>query len=366
MKKKLAKLKSYLREARPYKNIGAQVVDLITHKIIINFSPADYYRFGFYKSKKTWDEKRRYVALDGSIYWPFEGNHFKYSISLTDKYIQKNLLKGFGLPTPTLLATVGKSFEINSRKRLYEFLDNLKDDVVIKPISSSGGNNILTLTYIDNTFFYGDKQFTYEMIWNHLERFIERGSLIERKVSNVPSIAVLNPGCLNTYRVVTIKTDDQKWHIAAAALKIGQPGASVDNNAYGGIQLNLDHQGKSCHAYDFFTKLSIKYHPETGVPLLNFQPEGYSEVVALAIHASQCFGFLGTIGWDIAYTTEGAMIIEGNITYGCSSLQRGRPGIINAEIAKGLRRTHLFSRWDKTRLYPGYDRQSIFPWRRSR
>jgi len=365
MKRKLNNLKAYMRGALPYKGVIAQIFDIISHKVMLNFSPADYYRFEFYKDKKAWNEKQRYVALDGSTYWPFEGNYFKYGITLTDKYIQKNLINGFGLPTPALLTTVGQPLKINSRQKLFEFLGNLKQDAVIKPVSSSNGKDILVLTYNDGIFSSGGKQYTYEMIWTHIIPSFKRGFLIEERVKNSPSIATLNPGCLNTFRVVTIKSTDI-WHIAAVALKIGQFGAFTDNNHNGGIQINLDEQGKGCHAYDFFTRQSIKYQPETGIPLLGFQPEGYSEVVELAIYASQCFGFLGTIGWDIAYTTEGAMIIEGNITYGCSSLQRGRPGIISNEIAKGLRKTHLFSRWEKTRLYPGYAKQSIFPWRRSR
>ncbi len=342
-------------EARPYKGVMAQIADIIAHKIMINFNPADYYRFEFYKSNQTWDEKKRYVALNGSAYWPFEGNPFKFATSLTDKYLQKHLLIGFGLPTPTLLAVVGQSHQINSQKKLFEYLEGLNQDVVIKPVSSSSGTDVLALRYVDKGFYSGKKQYTNEMIWLHVAKRLDRGFLIEERVKNIAAIAALNPGCLNTYRVVTIKTSDNVWHIAAVSLKIGQPGASVDNNANGGIQINLDQHGWGCHAYDFFTNQSITHHPETKAPLLEFQPEGYDDVVALAIEASQRFGFLGTIGWDIAYTTKGAMIIEGNITYGCSSLQRGRPGIISDEIAKGLRKTHLFSRWDKTRLYPGYE-----------
>ena len=68
---------------------------------------------------------------------------------------------------------------------------------------------------------------------------------------------------------------------------------------------------------------------------------------------------MGTIAWDIAYTAQGPMIIEGNSSWGCSSLQRGRPGIITDELARGLDRHHAFGRWDKTRLYPNHRKKGL-------
>src|SRR3972149_6598816 len=123
--RKLKSLMSYMRQASKVRSISAQVIDIILHKLILCVSPADYYHFEFYRPGKTWNEKSRYVALGGSVYWPFENNEFKFSIALSDKYIQKHLLTGFNLPTPRLMTTVGQDREIQHYAQWRDFLKSV-------------------------------------------------------------------------------------------------------------------------------------------------------------------------------------------------------------------------------------------------
>lgn len=356
--KKLKSLLSYMRQAAPVRSMPAQLLDIVLHKLILCVSPADYYHFEFYRPGKTWQEKSRYVALGGSVYWPFENNLFKFTIALTDKYIQKYLLMGFGLPTPRLLTTVGHDRDIEDVAQWRQFLNSVTQPFMLKPVSSAGGAGILAVTKAADGFVVGHETWTPERLWDYMQSESTQGFLVEERAANTGALARLNPTSLNTYRIVTIKTSDGVWHVAASAVKIGAPGAVTDNNAQGGIQINLDESGKPRHAFDFAARQSITHHAATGTDLMNLALDGYPEVTGLALRASHCFGFLGTIGWDIAYTHQGAMIIEGNSSWGCSSLQRGGPGLINDTLASGLRRHHVFSRWDKTRLYPGHAQRS--------
>jgi Sugar-transfer associated ATP-grasp len=356
---KLKTLWSYMRTAAPYRGIPQQLIDLILHKIVINFSAADYYRFEFYKKGKSWEEKSRYVALGGSRYWPFANNELKYSITLTDKYIQKHLLVGLGLPTPRLITTLGKGREIQGEQQFYAFIEGLNQEIVLKPVSSAGGSDVWVLYQKAGRLFSADAPCIREDLWAKLHKHLDRGLLIEEKLSNIGVLARLNPNCFNTFRVVTIKTSDGRWHCPAASVKIGAAGAVVDNNAEGGIQINLDVQGRPYCAYDFGLRELITHDKSTGMNLLDLEFEGYADVVALALRASRKLNFLGTIGWDIGYTERGPMIIEGNIIWGCSSLQRGRPGVITDELAHGLDRHFMFGRWDKSRLHPGYWKKGL-------
>lgn len=355
----LKTLLSYMREAAPHRNVPQQIADIILHKLIVNFSPKDYYAFEFYKKGKSWEEKSRYVAVGGSRYWPFETNQLKYTITLSNKYLQKQLFGGLGLPTPRLITTLGPGFEIEGEQPFFAFLDALDRDVVVKSTSSAGGSSVWVVGKRDGRLHSANRPCTQEQLWSELSRRMERGYLIEERVRNTGILARLNPDCLNTFRVVTIKTRDGRWHCAATSVKIGAAGAVVDNNARGGVQLNLDAQGKPYSAYDFGACELITHDENTGMDLLNLQFEGFHEVVALALTASRKLHVLGTIGWDIAFTDQGPMIIEGNSSWGCSSLQRGRPGIITDELARGLDRHYAFGRWDKSRYYPGQGKKGL-------
>jgi len=345
------KIRKSIRDAGEYKSLFGQIIDVIRHKVLINVNPEDYYRFEFYRDGKTMEEKSRYVVLGGSRYWPFENNECKYATTLSNKYIQKTMLTGFGLPTPKLITTIGHIFEIQTREQFGRFLDSIDSEFIFKPISSASGKNILLYSPREGGKSEGKMLSSSDDIWNHLGKKMDSGWLIEERVKNTPEMAAIYPSSLNTFRVIMIKTNDNKWHMAACAHKFGSRESVVDNNSEG-IMAALDKNGIIFHVHDFISGEDIDSHPDTGIKLIGIKADGYSEVVDLAFEASQKFGYFGTIGWDIAYTTKGPMIIEGNIGWGCSSIQRGIGGLITDEMAKGLRRHHMFSRWDKTRLHP--------------
>ena len=335
------------RAAREYKSVPAQIIDALYHKATINTAFRDYHLYEFYRPGKSMEEKSRYVGLTDSRYWPYENNKPKFAITLTDKYVQKALVQGFGLPTPKLLATTGRNFEITDKESLSRFLTGCTDDIVIKPASSSGGNRILVLSKTAEGFDCSGKEISIQEIWDHLQVNWERGALIEKRISNVKEVDELYPESLNTFRVVTIKTLDGEWHSPACALKLGRGGSNVDNLAAGGIQVSFDSTGTSCSAYDHVAHCEITHHPDTNAGLLGIKLDCYRTVIDLGMRASRKFGFLGTIGWDIAMTDHGAMIIEGN-TLWAPKFQVPIGGFITDEIARGLKPRSLFSKFRRT------------------
>jgi len=330
------------RAARKYKSVPAQIVDAIYHKVTINTAFRDYHQYEFYKPGKSMQQKSRYVGLTDSRYWPYENNPPKFAVALTDKYIQKTLLLGFRLPTPDLLTTAGRYFDIADQESLTRFLASCKDDIVVKPVSSSGGNRILVLAHGADGFESSGDRISVHEIWDHLSVGWARGFLIERRMRNVAEIAALYPHSLNTFRVVTIKTNDGAWHAPACALKLGQGGNEVDNLAAGGIQVCFDECGTVRSAYDHAAHEEIYRHPDTGVNLQGVRLACYREIVELGLRASRKFGFMGTIGWDIAMTDAGPKIIEGN-TLWAPKFQIPMGGFISDEIARGLTPRSMFS-----------------------
>jgi hypothetical protein len=343
-----------VKKASPYKNVFQQIIDIILTKIRINISPSEYYFYDFYKGNKTWEERGLYIGLNGSQYWPYELNRLKFNIIFTNKYVQKNLLLGFGLPTPRLITTIGHDFEIKTLGELRDFLTSCHEDIVFKPISSMGGHSVLVLNRRDTGFFMGDEEYGPEKIWQHMTSQLKKGFLVEEKVSNNAQLSAIYPYSLNCFRVCTIKLQDQPWKIITWGLKLGRGRSVVDNIGAGGIFVILDEKGRSLMGYPKGYEQDYTHHPDTGAPLVDVQMEGVESVKALALEASRKFGFLGTIGWDIGLTMEGPVIIEGNNLWGAQD-QRVRGGLITEEIARGLKRHTFLSRWDRTRMFPNFN-----------
>jgi hypothetical protein len=353
----LAKIASRLkriREAARYRSVPLQLVDLLVHKLKINIAPQDYYAFEFYKGGKSWDEKSRYVGRHGSSYWPFENNSLRYNLLFTHKYIEKCMLKGAGLPTAQLVAVIGNDGDVRTESELGDLLQRLPQDVVVKPVSGTHGRNVLVLSRSGGELRASGIASTPKDVWDHVKSRLESGFLIEEKLTNTPELSALHPGSLNTFRIVTIKTLDKRWHLAAAYLRVGAGGRVVDNIAAGGILVQVDAEGRTCKAHHH--GLSITHHPETGAPLVGVQLTGYRAACELALEASRRLWFVGTIGWDIAATERGPMIVEANLWW-TPSFQTALGGVITDELARSLSKRTPFMRWDKSMMHPGFDLQ---------
>jgi hypothetical protein len=338
-----------VREAARFRSVPSQIIDLVTHKLRLNIAPYDYYSLEFYKGGKTWDEKRRYVGKHGSTYWPFESNSLRYNALFTNKYVEKLLLKGAGLPTAQLLGVVGDDGNVRSQDELRELLARWPHDLVVKPVSGTHGKKVLVVSRRAR----GEPSIARD-VWNHVSGDLARGFLLEEKLVNTPEIAALYPASLNTFRVVTVKTLDRRWCLAAAYLRVGAGGRAVDNISAGGILVRVDEHGRTLAAHR--NGHTIETHPDTGARLVGVQLEGYRAACRLALEASRKVGFVGTVGWDIAATTRGPVVVEANLWW-TPSFQAALGGVITDELAASLHKRAPFTRWDKSMMHPHFDKQ---------
>lgn len=351
------KIISELKKAVLHRNIFSLSADMVFHKLVINTHPRDYFKFEFYKKGKSLEEKSRYISLRGSRYFPYGNNPLKYNNIFTNKYIQKSILKHFKLPVADLITTIGKQLEISDQESLNHFLDTFKTDIVIKPINGTHGTGFLSLSRKDKHLVAGKQIYTKDDVWKQLGQGFARGYIVEEKLINSEAIRLIHPESLNTFRFQMIKTDDGRWHNAACAMKFGTGDSQVDNAIAGGIVAEVDTNGKILSAYHYLSVKPVTHHPDSGRPLVGIHLEGYPEAAQLALEASRKFNFMGSIGWDIAPSVNGPIIVEANAWSGDPQKQIGK-GLISDELARGLKKRHLFSSWDKTKMHPFMNKRS--------
>lgn len=68
-------------------------------------------------------------------------------------------------------------------------------------------------------------------------------------------------------------------------------------------------------AADFYGHVYMK-HPITGADLLNLEVPYWNEVVTMLENAASEVPEVGYVGWDVAITPNGPILIEGNTTPG--------------------------------------------------
>lgn len=146
-----------------------------------------------------------------------------------------------------------------------------------------------------------------------LERLRGSGqTLCEEVICQHPELNRLWPGCINTVRLVTI-CKDGVGHIVASFLRVGSGDKPVDNFNSGGMVAPLDPATGVvlCRAVNK-AGAQFEAHPGTGTVFEGFQVPLWDQVTALAQEAAGVISGVRYVGWDVAVTPAGPVLVEGN------------------------------------------------------
>ena len=153
-----------------------------------------------------------------------------------------------------------------------------------------------------------------------------------------PEYTKFHPDSVNTIRVVTVKKG-ANFATLFAFLRIGVKGRIADNWSSGGISTGINTEDGTLKKYglyhpQFGTKTAI--HPDSGIVFEGYKLPYWEEILNYVKHAHRLFYGFHSIGWDIAVTTNGIILIEGNDNWNSSG----------AQLYKGFKKE--FSKYFKT------------------
>ncbi|MDQ1127249.1 hypothetical protein QE428_002282 [Microbacterium sp. SORGH_AS 505] len=136
-------------------------------------------------------------------------------------------------------------------------------------------------------------------------------TVLDEFIVQHPEMSALYPDAVNTVRLITFLDEEDRVHLLAAVLRIGN-GDVIDNFASGGMFTMLDDDGIAM--YPGVDKNSNVYreHPVTGTPIVGFQVPEYGRVLDLVAALARRTPEAPYVGWDIAITPAGPVVIEGN------------------------------------------------------
>lgn len=135
---------------------------------------------------------------------------------------------------------------------------------------------------------------------------------LEELLIQEKSVSKINPSSINTVRIVTILDDDNIPHIICAYFRIGN-GKHVDNFNSGGMVAPVD-EDKGIVKDKAIDKQKNLYekHPTTNSMIKGFKFPDWDEALKLVKNATKIVPEMRYIGWDVAFTTKGVVIVEGN------------------------------------------------------
>ena len=188
----------------------------------------------------------------------------------------------------------GQSY--NASEQIYQLFTEKHSKCIVKPLEGSGGHGI----EIVNCNELEEKLFEYCK---------QKNAIAEELIEQHPDIAEIYKYSVNTVRIFTLNKKT-----LGAVIRFGTGGSTIDNASSGGIFAPIDiltgvvSQG----AYSFSIQETVIRHPDTQYPIPGICIPYWKECVHMVEEASELLDKLPLVGWDVAITKKGPVLVEAN------------------------------------------------------
>ena len=237
------------------------------------------------EEKKTFVTTKNFFNLVGYL------NDRQYRICFSDKILFNKLFKKF----------IHRDFidiRIAGVEGLKKFVEG-KETVFCKAVDEFGGHNM------SRSVLKEEKSIEdfYNRIYN------KQQYLVEDTIIQHPELQRINPFAVNSFRIITLLKDG-KVHIINNALRI-----NIDKEVSIGCSdafTKLNEDGTQRYLFTDDTTKTYKTHPLTGEDISNIKIPFVKESFEMVKEAALVVPQIRYIGWDVAFTENGPVIVEGN------------------------------------------------------
>jgi hypothetical protein len=339
----VTKAGKFLRQLRTSGSIGKrrtilQTIDIITLGLHYGFSPLEYYLYGFDRDSITRKEKLSYISNEkiNRVFRPLL-NSRKWVPILSNKLLFFLFFSKLELPVAKVYGFYyprrGFFFDGSQLEGIEDFIrwqnkSRIKN-MVVKPVSSLAGKGIKILDKLispENIKCNDGNTYSLEDIFSFMDSDIKvrqpeedpySGYIIEEKVEQDTQMNLLGGPSLNTVRISTLRRQNGEVLIDFGMLRVGGEGSLTDNLHQGGYVVNIDVSDGSLaeKTYGYKGKygpwieekeINIKAHIKDGkVPY-------WKHIVSLASKAASFLPGVCSVGWDVAISDKGPILMEGN------------------------------------------------------
>lgn len=307
------------------------------------FRPDYYYRMELYRPPlygRAGGYMHRYATKD-SLYRLLKPNGVELA-PLTDKVGFARYAAKRGLQVAPIVAALNKGAVIGT-------FDGLPaKDLFVKPTRGRGGSGAELWSYVDGRYRRRDGMSLDAD--GLMARFIALSKrepyLIQERLVNTPELADLAQGALATVRMVTAINEQGVAEPIRAVFRMpSRKDSIVDNYHAGGIAAAIDlDTGVLGPATDMGLAPSVGWvdqHPVSGAQIKGRTMPQWPEMLAFILKAHNLFADRAIIGWDVALTDRGLVIVEGNAASDTDIIQRCHQAPLSETRYPDLMHWHL-------------------------
>lgn len=310
------------------RSISDQVKDMASLYASDSITPKDYYMLELYRPET------RALAVEYLTRYETKGGLFKELNSLLPKTNGRRSILGdkmaffdtclaAGMPTPPILMILDRGLVIYRNPR-----EKLSGDLFVKRRAGRGaaGAEAWLLRAPGRYQCDEGKTVILQAMFERLRKNSKRHSLVvQPHLKNHPAIADMASRSLIILRVNTIKDEAGDYRIAHAMLRIlGKLEPDWRDKTEYGCKINLESGFLGPLTGDRW-RWALRWvskHPQTGVQVSGRILPDWAAARAMALSAHKLFSDRVFIGWDIALTPSGPVLIEGNAAPDVAFIQR--------------------------------------------
>lgn len=189
------------------------------------------------------------------------------------------------------------------RSNLEQFQDFTKKHktIIVKPIDLQCGKDVQKIEITEKT-----------NIKNLYMRLVHKKQLlIEDCIKQHRRMEKLFPNSVNTLRIVTCYKN-KKVTVLFRAIRIGNGKNVVDNFNHGGMYSVVNEKGVIYKPAIDKKGNIYEYHPVTNTKIEGFEIPHFEAAMKMVKEAAKVIPEVGLVGWDIAITHKGPVMVEGN------------------------------------------------------
>jgi Sugar-transfer associated ATP-grasp len=336
------------------KSLFRQAREMVSLWFTQGIDPPSYYALDLYKDARTQDaphyltryetKNGLFATLNTRLPNPLPGNE------MSNKELFAECCARYGIPHPSKLLTAG-----NGKIELYCSANVLKTDLFCKRQRGMGAVGTLAYRYKHPGIYIDENG--QELDLKRLLETLNNESwkhplLVQPWLKNHPSIADLALDSLITIRVLTCLNEFGSPEVTLAMLRLltklepqwqnapDEEYASPIDLATGELGLFTGDNMKTSH-------LRYENHPVTGAPIKGRILHDWPSIRDLAISAHAAFPHRLLVGWDIALTGKGPVVLEGNTNLDVMFLQRVHDAPIGKSRFGELLNYHLKNLYGK-------------------
>ena len=309
------RIKRYLKriDEVAYKNNKStllMVIDVAIWYIFYGATLTDYLNYEFYN--KSISKRRKYavVRTQNKFYEKVSPSKYKEFFTIKPNFL--NNFKNY----------VGRSFYVpeDGVDALKKFLSKNKE-FMIKPIDGLGGADVKKM-----------KSSEVGNLSSFIDYLVENRMFLEELIVQHKKMSALCPTSVNTIRIMTF-VNNNRSEILYAALRVGNGVYEVDNFHKGGMGVSIDTRTGKLKGNAIDKDLNeYKLHPTTRMYFNKFEIPYWNEVRKMVLDAALVNKKIKVVGWDVAITKNGPVLVEGNRRPGFDLVQvlskKGRKDII--------------------------------------